>query len=317
MARSAVSRMRGAISADIDTLNSIYRGRGCKRAEYTYAEFRMGLENLSRFFEPYGVTATLFMVGADLLVPQNQDAAKAVAAAGHEIANHTHTHAQGFRLLSELEQEHELTQMENACVAVTGRRPVGFRSPGWNMGDAALPLLKRRGYVYDSSVHPMFATPALKALHWLNTGACDARDRSTLGEWSYMFAPLRPYRTDARRLRRRGGDGIVEFPLSVVPGVRAPFWATFLLATGIGVFSTCYRAIRAAGLPMHYMFHLSDFVDYSHPDLADQVPEPRGVYVPQSLRMPLERKLTIFRKAMDMIAADYQMTTLEEWAPAV
>ncbi len=307
----------GAVSADIDTLNSIYRGRGRRRAEYTYAEFRMGLENLSKFLEPYGVKATLFMVGSDLLVPGNHDAARAMAADGHEIANHTHTHAQGFRRLSPEAQDLELASMEDACIAVTGRRPVGFRSPGWNMGDEALPLLKRRGYLYDSSVHPMFATPAFKALHWLNTSSYDGGDRTTLGQWSYMFAPLRPYRTDARRLRRRGGDGIVEFPLSVVPGVRAPFWATFLLATGFGVFRTCYRAIRAAGLPIHYMFHLGDFVDYSHPDLADQVPTSGGIYVPQALRMPLDRKLTIFRKAMDLIVADYRLVTLEQWAPAV
>lgn len=312
-----MTRQPGAVSADIDSLNSIYRGRGRRRAEYTYAEVRMGLENLSTFLEPYGIKATLFMVGSDLLVPQNHDVVRAMAAGGHEIANHTHTHAQGFRLLAPDAQEREVAQMEDACVAITGRRPVGFRSPGWNMGDEALPILKRRGYAYDSSIHPMFATPAFKALHWLNTSAYDAVDRTTLGQWSYMFAPLRPYRTDAHRLRRRGDDGIVEFPLSVVPIVRAPFWATFLLATGLGVFRACYRAIRAAGLPIHYMFHLSDFVDYSHPDLADQVPESGGLYLPQALSMPLDRKLAIFRKAMDLIVADYELVTLERWAPAV
>jgi hypothetical protein len=312
-----VSASTGAISVDVDTLQSIYRGRGRKRAEYTYAEFRMGLENFSRFLEPYGVNATLFMVGSDLLVPGNQPAVRAMAAAGHEIANHTHTHAQGFRLLSSEEQERELAGMEEACVTVTGRRPVGFRSPGWNMGDQALPILKRRGYVYDSSIHPMLATPAFKALHWLSTSACEPRDRTTLGQWSYMFAPLSPYRTDASRLSRRGEGGVVEFPMSVVPGIRAPFWATFLLASGLQVFRACYRAIRSAGLPMHYMFHLSDFVDYSHPDLADQVPSGGGVYVPQALRVPLERKIALFRAAMDVIAADYQLVTLERWAPAV
>jgi hypothetical protein len=310
----------GAISVDVDTLQSIYHGRGRRRAEYTFAEFRMGLENFSRFLEPYGVNATLFMVGSDLLVPANQPAVRAMAAAGHEIANHTHTHAQGFRLLSSMEQERELAGMEDACVAITGRRPVGFRSPGWNMGDQALPILKRRGYVYDSSIHPMLATPAFKALHWLSTSACAPRDRTTLGQWSYMFAPLRPYRTDASHLARRGdggAGGLVEFPISVVPGIRAPFWATFLLASGLQVFRACYRVIRSAGLPMHYMFHLSDFVDYSHPDLADQVPSGRGVYVPQALRVPLERKIALFRAAMDVIAADYQLVTLERWAQAV
>ena len=312
-----MSASPGAISVDVDTLQSIYHGRGLRRAEYTYAEFRMGLENFSRFLEPYGVSSTLFMVGADLLVPDNHGTVRAMAAAGHEIANHTHTHAQGFRLLSPDEQERELASMEDACVAVTGRRPVGFRSPGWNMGDGALPILKRRGYLYDSSIHPMLATPAFKALHWLSTSACEPRDRTTLGQWSYMFGPLRPYHTDATRLRRRGHGGLVEFPLSVVPGVRAPFWATFLLASGLQVFRACYRAIRAAGLPMHYMFHLSDFVDYSHPDLADQVPASGGVYVPQALRVPLQRKLDLFRAAMDVIAADYQLVTLEQWAAVV
>jgi len=299
---------------DVDTLQSIYHGRGLKRASYTFAEFRMGLENFSRFMEPYGVKATLFMVGSDLTVPDNQPSARAMAADGHEIGNHTHTHAQGFRLLSADEQERELAGMEDACVAVTGKRPVGFRSPGWNMSDAALPILKRRGYVYDSSIHPMLATPAFKALHWLSTSACEPRDRTTLGQWSYMFAPLGPYRTDARKLNRRGEGGIVEFPMSVVPGIRAPFWATFLLASGLHVFRACYRAIRSAGLPIHYMFHLSDFVDYSHPDLADQVPASGGVYVPQALRVPLEKKLRVFRSAMDLIAADYQLVTLERWA---
>ncbi len=312
-----MSDSRGAISVDVDTLQSIYRGRGLTRPSYTFAEFRMGLENASRFLEPYGIKATLFMVGTDLLVPENQPVARAMAEEGHEIANHTHTHAQGFRLLAREEQEREVAGMEEACVAVTGKRPVGFRSPGWNIGDEALPLLKRRGYLYDSSIHPMFATPALKALHWLSTSACEPRDRTTLGQWSYMFAPLRPYRTDPQRLRVRGEGGIVEFPVSVVPGIRAPFWATFLLASGLRVFRACYQAIRAAGLPVHYMFHLSDFVDYSHPDLAGQVPAGGGVYVPQALRVPLDRKLAIFRTALDVIAADYHLVTLEQWTKAV
>ena len=307
----------GAISSDIDTLQSIYRGRGLRRPRYSYAELRMGLETFSRFLEPYRIKATLFMVGADFLVPENHDAIRAVAAAGHEIANHTHTHAQGFRLLPPEQQERELAQMEDACVAVTGKRPAGFRSPGWNMGDSAVEILERRGYLYDSSVHPMFATPALKALHWLSTADCDALDRTTLGQWSYMFAPLRPYRCDGRTLTRRG-NGLVELPLSVVPIVRAPFWATFLQATGFGFFKTCYRLVTAMGLPVHYMFHLHDFVDYSHPDLADQVPAAADrVYVPGALRTPLAPRLDLFRRALDVIAADYQLSTCEQWARSV
>jgi len=78
--------------------------------------------------------------------------------------------------------------MEDACHAVIGRRPVGFRSPGWNMGDDAIAILQRRGYVYDSSIHPMSLTPLFKLLHWWNTSSRTGGDRTTLGHLAYMFA---------------------------------------------------------------------------------------------------------------------------------
>jgi hypothetical protein len=308
--------LRGAISSDIDTLQSIYGGRGCRRLRgYTFAELRMGLENSCRFFERYGVKATLFMVGEDFRRAADHDVIRAAATAGHEIANHTLTHAQGFRLLPAVEQEREIAGMEDACEALLGRRPVGFRSPGWNMGDNAIEILQRRGYLYDSSVHPMLLTPLFKVLHWWNTSSRTGGDRTTLGHLTYMFAPLKPYRSDARRLARRGTSGIIELPLTVVPGIRFPFWATLLLAAGFDLFARSYRRLRALQWPIQYQFHLSDFVDYAHPDLADQVPGPHdGVYVPQALRTPLTTKVNLFTRAMDLMAADYRFVTLDEWA---
>jgi peptidoglycan-N-acetylglucosamine deacetylase len=311
--------LRAAISSDIDTLHSIYGGRGCRRpGGYTGAEVRLGLEAFSRFLEPFRIKSTLFMVGFDFSQAQNHSAIKAVAAAGHEIANHTATHAQGFRLLTVEEKEREIAGMEDACAALIGRRPIGFRSPGWNISDDAIGILKRRGYVYDSSIHPMSLTPLFKLLHWWNTSSRSRADRTTLGQIDYMFAPLTPYRTSPDCLARRGRGGLVELPLTVVPIVRAPFWATFLLATGFDVFKRSYQLLKSLAYPIQYTFHLSDFVDYTTPELADQVPaRSDGVYVPQALRLPLARKLPLFQRAMDTIAADYEFSTLGEWAATV
>lgn len=311
--------LRAAISSDIDTLQSIYGGVGCRRRDgYTSAEFRIGLENFCRFLERYGIRTTFFMVGSDFCRPENQDAIRAVAAGGHEIANHTLNHAQGFRLMTKGDKEAEIAGMEDACHALLGCRPVGFRSPGWNMGDDAIEILQRRGYIYDSSVHPMSLTPLFKLLHWWKSSTRRGEDRTTLGQLSYMFAPLKPYRCNTNKLARRGTGGIVELPLTVVPVIRFPFWATLLLATGFGPFAGCYRILRSLEWPIHYQFHLSDFVDYGHADLSDQVPTPGdGVYVPQALRVPLSQKLELFKRAVDMIAADYTFGTLVEWARAV
>lgn len=308
-------KLQAAISSDVDTLASIYKGYGCRRpGGYTYAEFRMGLENFCRFLEPFGIHATLFMVGEDFQYSQNIPCIKAVLAEGHEIANHTLTHAQGFRLLSPEEKEAEIAGMEEICQQVTGQQPVGFRSPGWNISDDALPILRRRGYLYDSSVHPTSLTPLLKFLHWLTMSGQTGGDRTTLGHLRYMLAPARPYRTTADSLGRRGDNGLVEFPLTVVPIVRLPFWATFLLATGLEFFKVCYRMLKALEWPIQYQFHLSDFVDYSHSELADQVPSSDGVYVPQALRTPLKKKWDLFERALAMIAGDYEFFTLEQWA---
>ena len=155
--------LNGAISCDVDTLASIYQGHDLRRTEgYSYDEFRMGLENLCRFLEPYNIRATFFMVGNDFNHSNNTSSIRAVHDAGHEIANHTMTHAQGFRLLSLEQKEAEIAGMEQICEEVTGERPLGFRSPGWNIGDDALPILERRGYLYDSSVHPSSINPLLK-----------------------------------------------------------------------------------------------------------------------------------------------------------
>jgi hypothetical protein len=313
-----MARLVGAVSSDIDTLHSLYKGHGLRRASYTYAEMPIGLENFSRFLEPYRAKATLFMVGHDFLQPPNADPIRAAAAAGHEIANHSMTHPQGFRLLDAAAMEAEIAGMEDACASLTGRRPVGFRSPGWNIGDRAAAILKRRGYVYDSSIHPTSLMPLFKFLHWWNTASRDPIDRTSMGQLNYMASPLRPYRAGATSLARRGNDGIVEIPVTVVPALRLPFWATFLLASGLGVFKASLRALVATRTPIQFQFHLSDFVDFTQPEFADQVPRAGdGVYLSQALSMPLATKRDLFARAMDLIAAHYEFVTLEQWARSV
>jgi hypothetical protein len=59
----SVSRLRAAISSDVDALRSIYSGRGCRRQRLHTRRIRRASQNFSRFLEPFSVKATLFMVG--------------------------------------------------------------------------------------------------------------------------------------------------------------------------------------------------------------------------------------------------------------
>ena len=305
-----------SISSDIDTLESIYQGRGLTRpGGYSYAEFEAGLTEFHRVLEPFKAQATLFMVGRDLARESARPIVRAMHDAGHEIANHTMTHAQGFRLLSHEEQTREVAGMEEACVATIGQRPVGFRSPGWNIDDRGADLLRARGYLYDSSVFPTSLMPLLKAMHWRSTWSRERRDRTTMGRLSYVRAPRLPYRSRRGALGHRGSDGIFELPVTVTPVLRLPFFATWLLATGFGPFHSGLRRLRAEGAWIQFQFHLSDFVEYAVPEFEGQVPHPSsGVYVPQALRTPLADKVDLFRRAIAAIAEHYDFAVMRDVA---
>ena len=79
------------------------------------------------------------MVGNDFLYEKNHASIKTIANNGHEIANHSMTHPQGFRWLSIKEKEFELVSMSDICHDVLGKRPIGFRAPGWNIDDIQIP----------------------------------------------------------------------------------------------------------------------------------------------------------------------------------
>lgn len=303
-------QLYAAISSDIDTLQSIYKGKGNRRSEgYTFEELTIGLENFSHFLESYNIKATLFIVGQDLTRQQGVSDIKTMLDSGHEIGNHTMTHAQGFRLLSQEEKTREIQEMDHLAKEKLGIKPIGFRSPGWNISNDVFKLLYENGYHYDSSVFPTYLMPLLKFLHWRTMSNRNRLDRTTMGHLHYMFAKTRPY-----SIMQTDRSDFIEFPISVMPVLRLPFFATFLVGTGLNLFKFTYRMLRLFNMPVQFMFHLSDFVDYNTPSLSEQVPsENSGQYVPLALRMPLSKKLDLFHRAIDTIAEDYQFITLRDW----
>lgn len=280
-----------------------------------FAYSRTGLKNFCSFLGSYSIRATLFIVGRDLVQQKNHAPVLAAFKEGHEIANHTMNHRQGFRLLSTDDKEKEIAGMEKLCVEMIGQKQVGFRSPGWNTSDDTFPLLRSRGYIYDSSIFPTPTMPLLKFLHWRMMCNRDRSERTTLGRMKYIFAPVSPYRMQGNNVLRKGHDPFVEFPVTVSPFFRLPFLATFLLAGGMRLFKVFYRSLRMLSRPIHFQFHLSDFIDYSHKDLVEAVPRlGRGQYVPHALRVSLPQKLATFRAIIDIISTDYAFATLRELA---
>jgi len=72
-----------------------------------------------------------------------------IAAGGHEIGNHgyLHTHPKDAE-----DEERILVHGNEVLTRMTGRRPVGFRSPGAGFTENMVGLLVKYGFEYDSSL---------------------------------------------------------------------------------------------------------------------------------------------------------------------
>ncbi len=80
----------------------------------------------------YDIRATFFMVGEN--VTYYPAAAEAVAAAGHEVGNHTFSH-RGFHRMNECEMQREIAACEEAIASVAECRPHFLRPPEGEMND--------------------------------------------------------------------------------------------------------------------------------------------------------------------------------------
>ena len=297
-----------SVTVDVDSLSSNFKGFGLKKSEYSYYEFKRGIENILDFLAPYDVRATFFFVARDLEVEKNVRFIPEVAAKGHEIASHSYSHPQGFRFISVEQKEYELRESKRILEEISGEEVIGFRSPGWNISDDTLPILRSTGYRYDSSVFPTSISWILKLLHYWEMRKRDRMTRTTLGHLYYALSPSTPYRASERRLGLPGSSDFIEFPVQVAGFFRLPFFATFHLSKPVFIMKG-YNAIKTNKI-INYQMHLSDFVDYGEKAFDGELPEESGSYIPLSLRVTLSEKMKKWREVFDLISRDYRFETL-------
>ena len=89
------------------------------------------------------VRATFFLCG--LWVEKYPEMVKTIAAEGHELANHSHTHPH-MNSLSEREIAHELNQTHQLIKELTGQNPTLFRPPFGEYSNKVIETASACGY---------------------------------------------------------------------------------------------------------------------------------------------------------------------------
>jgi hypothetical protein len=274
------------VQVDVDTQKNLLAFYGFKvPAEYTdHTVYRLALGRFAELFEALHLRATFFVIGDDLDHESNREIVRRLHAAGHEIANHTQTHAYDFMHLSRQQKRHEIEQAGQAIASVTSHRPVGFRAPGYDVDLDVLEILMELGYIYDSSIMPSALNLPFKLLQMV---VRKNRGFSGYGNMALSLAPNHPYRPDLKAIwRATSRSPLWEIPVSCVPYLRLPFYGNFNLFTGDALFRL--SASLGRGSNCNYVFHAVEMLEpgeidprlHRHPNarlpLREKIPRCRG-----------------------------------------
>jgi peptidoglycan/xylan/chitin deacetylase (PgdA/CDA1 family) len=171
---------------------------------------RIGLYRLLDLFARYGVKASFYVPA--FAAEANPGILPAIMEGGHEIGLHGYFH----EIVSEVSDDEFTGALEASMellVRETGVRPVGFRSPAWEMTPHMLREVKRLGLAYDSSLsgfdHPYEIDGVVEIpVQWAIDDAIFFKfEGGGRDKWPYQSgrAVLQDWLSEWRTLHRFGG----------------------------------------------------------------------------------------------------------------
>lgn len=301
-----------SISIDLDSLKHYCRIHGLSESvldPHAYSlVYSVAVERLLELLSPLRATATLFAVGEDLEEPGAKTALQNAQRQGCEIASHSYLHDYALTRRSDAEITHDLKLADAAIEAAVGKRPVGFRAPGYTLTPALLGAVRKLGYRYDSSAFPAAPYYLAKAAVMAGLRLAGRPSQAILDSPRVLAAPTSPYSPLPSDPYRDGGPrGLVELPISVTPVLRFPFIATFTSSLPKKLVRAGYRSLRSRGF-VNFQLHAVDLLD-----AEDGIPEPL-VRQQRDLLVPRAQKLERLREVFSWLSADFELLTLADVA---
>jgi peptidoglycan/xylan/chitin deacetylase (PgdA/CDA1 family) len=111
---------------------------------------RAGLPRLLKLLDKYNVPASFFVTG--VTAKFYPEVIKQITASGrHEVGVHGWIHENNVNVPAD-EERRLIVKAIDALQVVTGKRPVGYRSPSWAFSGATLGLLRELNFLYDSGM---------------------------------------------------------------------------------------------------------------------------------------------------------------------
>jgi peptidoglycan-N-acetylglucosamine deacetylase len=145
------ARCAVALSFDSDHDTNELRDGGTSIGRLSWGQYgnRVGVPRILEILRREAISASFFVPAvAAKLYPDEQ---RRVIAEGHEIGLHGWIHELNSVLPEAAERDLHF-RAADALEAITGKRPVGMRTPSWDFSLSTLKIQRELGLLYDSSL---------------------------------------------------------------------------------------------------------------------------------------------------------------------
>jgi peptidoglycan/xylan/chitin deacetylase (PgdA/CDA1 family) len=145
------ARCAVALSFDSDHETGELREGGESIGRLSQGQYgnRAGIPRILALLQKYAIPATFYVPAVSAML--HPDEQRRVVAEGHEIGIHGWIHERNSILPEASERDLQM-RAADMLEKVTGRRPVGIRTPSWDFSPQTLAITRDMGLLYDSSL---------------------------------------------------------------------------------------------------------------------------------------------------------------------
>jgi peptidoglycan/xylan/chitin deacetylase (PgdA/CDA1 family) len=301
-----------SLSLDLDNKWSYLKTHGNPSWREYPSYLNIVVPRILGFLEQHQAKITFFIVAQDAALEENHAALKSLADAGHEIANHSFNHDPWLHQYDEQYLNEELATAEQHIAKVTGKKPVGFRGPGFSLSTATLRVLINRGYEYDCTVFPNLLNPLARAYFFATSNLTkeEKEQRKALfGTWRDALRPVKPF------IWNIDNKQLLEIPVTTMPIFKIPIHMSYVLylakysrAIAMLYIRFALALCRLTGTEPSILLHPLDFLgEDDDGDLR---------FFP-GMDMPSEKKIAMVDTVMRLLRSRYSLVTMHEHAQAI
>ena len=300
-----------SLSLDLDNKWSYLRTHGDSSWEAYPSYLPQVVPIVLDFLEQRDLTITFFVVGQDVLNEAHHELFRDIAAAGHEIANHSLNHLPWLHLLSKEELDREIRSTQEAISQVCGVEMTGFRGPGFSISQEHLAALAEQHYAYDASTFHNILNPIARAYFFSKSKLTDEEKKQRKGLFGTYRDALRPLKPFQWNL---GQKSLLEIPVTTMPLLRIPIHFSYLiyLASYSKQLSRAYFRLalmlcRLTRTAPSLLLHPLDFLGREDERDLDFFP---------GMSLSRDEKLGILDDCLGVLTRSHRVVTMAEHAQA-